>query len=193
MAASLDIVSGGRLDLGLGAGWNQQEADAYGIELNPLKRRMDRFDEGVEVIVRLLSQETTDFEGRHFRLRNARCEPKGPQRPHPPIVIGGQGERRTLRTTARWAQYWNLPFATPEIFRHKRQVLERHCAELGRDPSEITCSVQIALPADQAPAEAAANAAALGEAGVDAVIFTLRTPYRASIVEPLAKELEPLR
>jgi F420-dependent oxidoreductase-like protein len=192
MAASLDIVSGGRLDLGLGAGWNQEEADAYGIELNPLRRRMDRFDEGVEVIVRLLSQETTDFEGKHFRLRSARCEPKGPQRPHPPIVIGGQGERRTLRTAARWAQHWNLPFATPEIFGRKREVLLRHCKELGRDPNEITCSVQIALPADQAPSEAAAHAAALAEVGVDKVIFTLRTPYRASIVEPLAKELEAL-
>jgi alkanesulfonate monooxygenase SsuD/methylene tetrahydromethanopterin reductase-like flavin-dependent oxidoreductase (luciferase family) len=189
MAASLDIVSGGRLDLGLGAGWNQVEAGAYGIDLLPMRARMDRFDEAVEVIVRLLSQERTDFAGEHFRLVDARCEPKGPQRPHPPIVIGGGGEKRTLRTAARWAQHWNLPFATPETFRHKREVLLKHCAEVGRDPGEITCSVQVAVPADQPPAEAAATAAALGEAGVDLVIFTLRTPYRASIVEPLGQAL----
>jgi F420-dependent oxidoreductase-like protein len=190
MAATLDIVSSGRLDLGLGAGWNQQEASAYGIDLgHPMGRRMDRFDESVEVIVRLLSQETSDFAGEHFTLEQARCEPKGPQRPHPPIVIGGGGEKRTLRTAARWAQHWNLPFATPDIFRHKREVLLAHCAEVGRDPSEITCSVQIAVPADHPPEQAAETAAALGEAGVEKVIFTLRTPYRAAVVEPLAKAL----
>jgi F420-dependent oxidoreductase-like protein len=192
MAATLDITSGGRLDLGLGAGWNQVEADAYGIDLHPMRTRMDRFDECVEVIVSLLSQEKTTFAGQHYRLTEAYCEPKGPQRPHPPIVIGGGGEKRTLRTAARWAQHWNLPFATPDIWRHKREVLEKHCAAVGRDPAEITCSVQIAAPADQAPAEAAATAAALGEVGVDMVIFTMRTPYRAAFVEPLARALESL-
>lgn len=192
MAATLDIVSGGRLELGLGAGWNQQEAGAYGIELSPLRQRMDRFDEAVEIVVRLLRDERTDFERRYFRLKDARCEPKGPQRPHPPIVIGGGGEKRTLRTAARFAQHWNVPFATPEIFRHKREVLLRHCADVGRDPTEITCSVQVAVPADQPPEEAAAAAASLREAGADMVIFTLRTPYRSSIVEPLAKALAPI-
>ena len=192
MAASLDVVSGGRLDLGLGAGWNQVEAGAYGIDLLPMRARMDRFDEAVEVIVQLLSQEVTDFDGEHFCLAQARCEPKGPQQPHPPIVIGGGGETRTLRTAARWAQHWNLPFATPEIFRHKRGVLLEHCAAVGRDPGEITCSVQIAVPADQPPEEVAASAAALAEAGVDKVILTLRTPYRAAIVEPLGKALAEL-
>src|SRR5688500_4184202 len=89
MAATVDIVSGGRLELGLGAGWNQEECDAYGIELPPLKERFDRFDEAVEVIVGLLSQETTTLDGRHYRLRDARCEPKPVQQPHPPICIGG--------------------------------------------------------------------------------------------------------
>jgi F420-dependent oxidoreductase-like protein len=190
MAATLDIVSGGRLELGLGAGWHEKEAAAYGIDLgHPMRTRMDRFDEAVEVIVRLLSQERTDFEGKHFRLADARCEPKGPQRPHPPIAIGGRGEKRTLRTAARWAQHWNMPFATPEEFARKREVLLEHCRAVGRSPAEITCSVQLALPAEQSPAEAAAAAAALAEVGADLVIFTLRTPYRASIVEPLAKAL----
>ena len=190
MAASLDIVSGGRLDLGLGAGWHQAECDAYGIELLPMKERMDRFEEYVPVVISLLQNETTSHEGRYFQLRDARCEPKGPQRPHPPIVIGGQGEKRTLRVVARFSSHWNLPFATPEIFVAKNEVLLKHCEDVGRDPAEITRSVQIALPADQPPDEAAAAATALGEAGVDVVVFTLRNPYRASIVEPLARALE---
>jgi F420-dependent oxidoreductase-like protein len=193
LAASLDITSGGRLELGLGAGWNQVEASAYGIDLgHPMGTRMDRFDEAVEIIVRLLSQEKTDFKGKHFEITDAYCEPKGPQRPHPPIVIGGGGEKRTLRTAARWAQHWNLPFATPEIFTVKHEILKKHCADVGRNPDEITCSVQVAFKPDQSPQEAAEAAAALAEVGVDMVIWTLRTPYRASTVEPLAKALESL-
>lgn len=193
MAATLDIVSGGRLELGLGAGWHEGEAAAYGIDLHhPLGRRMDHFEEAVEVIVGLLSQETTDFAGRFYTLQDARCEPKGPQRPHPPIVIGGGGEKRTLRTAARFAQHWNLPFAPASVFPVKKAVLHRHCEAIGRDPAEIRCSVQIALPPEQDPADSVAQASALGEAGADMVIFTLRPPYRASIVEPLARALEAL-
>ncbi|MEP6625232.1 MAG: LLM class flavin-dependent oxidoreductase, partial [Acidimicrobiia bacterium] len=86
MAATIDIISGGRLEVGVGAGWNQEECDAYGIPLPPLKERFDRFDEGVEALVLLLSQETSTLEGRYVQLRDARCEPKPVQRPHPPIT-----------------------------------------------------------------------------------------------------------
>jgi F420-dependent oxidoreductase-like protein len=192
MAATLDIISGGRLDLGLGAGWHEQESYAYGIDLGSMKTRMDRFDEAVEIIVSLLSQEETTFAGQHFRLTKARCEPKGLQQPHAPIVIGGGGEKRTLRTAAKWARHWNLPFASPEQFIHKHTILQRHCAAVGRDPSDITCSVQIALPADEPATAAAAKAAALGKAGVDMVIFTMRPPYRATIIEPLGRALADL-
>jgi alkanesulfonate monooxygenase SsuD/methylene tetrahydromethanopterin reductase-like flavin-dependent oxidoreductase (luciferase family) len=89
MAATVDIISGGRLELGLGAGWNQMECDAYGIDLPPLRERFDRFDEGVEAIVSLLSQTTTTFAGQYVKLTDARCEPKPVQRPHPPVTIGG--------------------------------------------------------------------------------------------------------
>jgi F420-dependent oxidoreductase-like protein len=188
MAASLDIVSGGRLELGLGAGWHEGECAAYGIDLLPIGQRMDRLEEGVEIVRALLENDFTDHSGHYFDLSNARCEPKGPQG-CPPIVIGGGGEKRTLRIAARFADHWNLPFASPEIFRAKRAVLEAHCAAVGRDSSEITCSVQIALPADQAPADSAEQAAALGEAGVDMVIFTMRNPYDAANLEPLARAL----
>ena len=96
MAATLDIISEGRLDLGLGAGWHVEESAAYGIELGTVTERLDRFEEGVEVIVRLLSQEVTDFDGQYYKITDARCEPKGIQRPHPPVLIGGGGRTRTL-------------------------------------------------------------------------------------------------
>src|SRR5687768_12526500 len=145
MAATVDVISNGRLELGIGAGWNQEECDAYGIELPPLKERFDRFDEACEVLVGLLSDTTTDFEGRHYRLTAARCEPKPVQQPHPPICIGGTGEKRTLRATARWAQHWNFPGGAVEEFVRKREILAGHCAELGRDPNEIITSTHLRL------------------------------------------------
>lgn len=192
MAASLDIVTDGRLNLGLGAGWHEDECSAYGIDLLPMKQRMDRFEENVQVVKSLLTQEHTSFEGEYYRLDNARCEPKGPQPGGPPIVIGGGGEKRTLRIVAQYADHWNLPFAEPEQFTAKRQILQQHCTDVGRDIGEIECSVQIPLTADESPQESAARAAALGDAGVDTVIFTLRVPYRASIIEPLGRALQPI-
>ena len=189
MAATLDIISNGRLDLGLGAGWHEVESAAYGIDLGTLTERFDRFDEGVEIIDSLLTKQRTSFEGRYFTVHDALCEPKPLQSPRPPIVIGGGGERRTLRTVARFAQHWNLSFADPATFIHKRGVLLEHCAAVGRDPADITCSVQIAYRADQDPQEAAEQAGALFEVGVDVVIFTLRTPYGAGAVSALADAL----
>lgn len=123
MAATVDIIAGGRLELGLGAGWNQEECDAYGIALPPLRERFDRFDEGVEAIVGLLSNEATTFDGKYVQLTDARCEPKPVQRPYPPITIGGRGPKRTLRTAARWAQQWNVSPAAPRIGWSSRRSL----------------------------------------------------------------------
>ena len=192
MAASLDIVSGGRLELGLGAGWNEQETDAYGIDLLPMGQRMDRFEEAVDVVDSLLSNEFTTFRGKYFQLEQARCEPKGPQQPRPPIVIGGAGEKRTLRIAARFAQHWNISFVTPDQFLKKNEILLTHCESVGRDSSLITRSVQITSGADQDPAEVADDAAALFAAGMDKVIFMLTTPYRAERVTALAKSLEAI-
>lgn len=193
MALTLDIVSGGRLNLGLGAGWFEPECQAYGIDLKPMKERMDRFEESVQIIRSLMANETTDFEGNHFQLKEARAEPKGIQPGGPPVIIGGGGEKRTLKIAAMYADHWNLSFASPEQFSAKKAVLARHCEDVGRNLDEIECSVQIALPADQPPNESADLAACLRDAGVDTVIFTLRNPYRADIIEPLGKALEPLR
>jgi F420-dependent oxidoreductase-like protein len=189
MAATVDVISRGRLDLGLGAGWNQEECDAYGIELPPLKERFDRFDEGVEAIVRLLSETTTTLEGRHVRLREARCEPKPVQRPHPPIVIGGTGRRRTLRTVARWASHWNGMAGTPEQWTELRGVLDEHCAAVGRDPKEIESSVNVRFDRGAGPSAVADAAAAFGEAGVDVLVVGMPQPFDPADVGTLAEAL----
>jgi F420-dependent oxidoreductase-like protein len=191
MAATLDVVSNGRLELGLGAGWNQQECDAYGIELPPLAERFDRFDEAVEVIVKLLTETEASFDGRHYRLADARCEPKAVQRPHPPIVIGGGGEKRTLRAVARFADHWNVPGGGVDVFRAKRDVLAQHCAAIGRDPAEITTSTHLRL--DPANMNALVDEAAeFAEAGLDLGIVYLPPPHTPAVLAPLADALAPL-
>ena len=187
MAASLDVISGGRLELGIGAGWNEEESAAYGIDLPPLRERFDRLEEACAVLDLLLTQETATFVGSHYRLTDARCEPKPLQRPRPPIVIGGGGERRTLRIAARWADQWNAPGATPEVLAHKIEVLHGHCAAVGRDPAEIEISVQVRSDGD--PSAAAAEAAALVQAGAQHVIVGFRAPFDASCLEPIARAL----
>jgi F420-dependent oxidoreductase-like protein len=191
MAATLDLISDGRLELGLGAGWNQDEADALGIDLPSLKERFDRFDEGVEVIRLLLSQEVSDYEGRYFTLRQARCEPKPVQQPHPPIVIGGTGPNRTLRSVARYADHWNHPGESIEGWQRSLEVLHQRCAEVDRDPATITTSTHIR--ADLAEPSAAADlCAAWGEAGLDLAIIYLPPPHDPAPLPALAEALAPL-
>ena len=192
MAATLDIVSEGRLNLGLGAGWMEDECEAYGIELLPIGKRLDRLEEYVQVVRLLLQNETTDWRGEYYELQDARCEPKAVQAGGPPIVVGGAGEKRTLRIVAQYADHWNLPFAPPEKFVQKRAILSEHCEAVGRNIDEIECSVQVALPADQAPQESADIASALGEVGVDTVLFSLRNPYKAQMIEPLGRALQAI-
>ncbi|HEX3811726.1 MAG TPA: TIGR03560 family F420-dependent LLM class oxidoreductase [Mycobacteriales bacterium] len=192
MAATVDVITNGRLELGLGAGWNQQECDAYGIDLPPLRERFDRFDEGVEAIVALLTQPVANLDGRYVKLTDAHCEPKPVQRPHPPIVIGGKGPKRTLRTTARWAQQWNVIVGGVEEWLPLRDILHAHCADLGRDPGEITCSVNVRIDPDQPLEKVAEDIAPYAEAGVDLVVVNLPLRAEPDILRPLAEVLAPL-
>ena len=193
MAATLDIVSGGRLELGIGAGWNEEESGAYGIELGGPAERSDRFEEACEVIVSLLTRPTTNFTGTYYRLTNARCEPKPVQQPHPPVCIGGSGERRTLRTAARFAQHWNFVGGSPEEFARKRDVLHAHCRDVGRDPKEITLSSHVRLGPDGDPGPVADAVAALGDRGLDLAIVILPPPHDPAVLAPLAEALAQLR
>jgi len=185
MAATVDVASEGRLEIGIGAGWNQMEADGYGIDLPPLRERFDRLEEACAVIDGLLTKETTSFDGRYYRLSEARCEPKPAQSPRPPIVIGGGGEKRTLRIAARWADQWNLASGTPEVLRHKVEVLHRHCADVGRDASEIEVSVQ--LRDMGGPGPTAEAAAALRDAGAQHLVLTFPSPFDPAKLAPMAE------
>jgi F420-dependent oxidoreductase-like protein len=187
MVTTVDIISNGRLELGIGAGWNEEESGAYGIELGSAKDRSDRFEEACEILVGLMTQETTSFQGRFFTLDNARNEPKGPQKPHVPICIGGSGEKRTLKTAARFAQHWNFVGGTPEEFARKRDVLHAHCGDIGRDPTEILLSSHLLFGGD--PAATAAQAAAMADVGCQLGIVYLQPPLSPSVLEPLAAAL----
>lgn len=189
MAATLDHISGGRLELGLGAAWYDVECAAYGIELGTLRERFDRFDEACEVIFSLLTREVTDFAGMHYRPTAARCAPKPLQQPHPPICIGGRGERRTLRAVARWAQHWNLPSGDVWEFRHERSVLESHCDARGRNAAEIITSTHLRLAADGDVGPLLEQALAFDEAGLDLGIVRLEPPYSPVVLERIANAL----
>ena len=189
MAATVDVISNGRLEFGLGAGWNETECQALGIELAPLGERFDRFDEALEVIVGLLTQPRYSFAGRHYRLDQAYCEPKPIQRPHPPIVIGGGGERRTLRSVARWAQIWNLPGSDPATLIYKRDVLDEHCRDIGRDPSEIVTSVQVRYQPELGTGALIDEIDALESAGMDLAIVLIPPPHDAGVLSHVAEAL----
>jgi F420-dependent oxidoreductase-like protein len=192
MASSLDIVSGGRLELGLGAGWYELEAEAYGFDLGTIGERMTRFEEGTDVIHMLLTQETTDFDGEFFTLREARNEPKPVQTARPPIVVGGRGEKRTLRLAARHASMWDAMFIEDELdeWRRLRDVLWEHCTDVGRDPKEISLSSHLRLDPDPDPQEVAGRAADLFEAGIDVVLLAFTAQHDASTVEKIGSALQ---
>jgi F420-dependent oxidoreductase-like protein len=141
---SIDLLSGGRAAIGLGAGWAQVEYNAYGIDFPDAGVRLDQLEEGVACVRGLLHDEVTSFDGRWFSLSDARNEPR-PLQPRLPIWIGGGGERRTLRIAARYADGWNVPFMSPETFARKRSVLHDHCDVVDRDPTDILCAVNVGL------------------------------------------------
>jgi F420-dependent oxidoreductase-like protein len=138
-AVTVDHVSGGRLELGLGAGWYEPEHAMYGIELPPPRELVDRFREAVQVVDSLLRNELTTYEGRYYQLRDAAFRPGPVQRPRPPLTLGAHGPRM-LRTVARYADAWNS-FGTTEQIRSRGAILDEACAEIGRDPREVLRSL----------------------------------------------------
>jgi len=137
MVTSLDVLSRGRAVLGLGASWNESEQEHYGIDRVSVAERMDRMDEALEICKKMFTQEAPSFKGRYYEIQGAHNAPR-PIRPEGiPIMIGGGGEKRTLRAAARYADASNI-FGDPETIRHKMKILDEHCAAEGRDPREIT-------------------------------------------------------
>lgn len=141
---AIDQLSGGRADMGIGAGWAKVEYDAYGIDFPEVKVRMDQLEEGIQCLRGLLHHDVTDFDGRWFTLRDARNEPR-PVQAKLPIWVGGGGEKRTLRIAARHADGWNVPFISPEQFAHKNAILDQHCDAAERDGTEIKRAVNLGL------------------------------------------------
>jgi alkanesulfonate monooxygenase SsuD/methylene tetrahydromethanopterin reductase-like flavin-dependent oxidoreductase (luciferase family) len=160
MAATVDIISGGRLEFGIGAGGSRvpdpqslagvhREYDAYGVDVVAPSEALAALDEACTIVKRMWTEtDPFDFDGRCYRLRGAICEPKPVQRPGPPILIGAGGEQIALRVVARHADIWNSPTRTVEEFRHKSAVLDEHCRAIGRDPGEITRSIQLLVSAE---------------------------------------------
>jgi len=136
IGATLDVLSKGRLYMGLGAGWNEEESTAYGVPFPSTKERLQRLDEAVQVILRMWTEDRASFDGRFYQLRGAYCNPKPIQKPHPPILIGGSGEKRTLKTVAKYGDATNL-FGSVETVKAKLEVLRGHCRDVGRDYDSI--------------------------------------------------------
>jgi F420-dependent oxidoreductase-like protein len=209
--ATLDHLSDGRVTLGLGGGWLQAEYDAYGLPFPPPGVRLRQLEEAVQCVRGLLTHDVTSFEGEHFRLHEARCEPK-PVQDRLPIWVGGGGERVTLRIAARHADGWNVPFIPPEEFARKVGVLHEHCERTGREPGTITKSINVGLAWHEGDLEAQfGNIAdfvrpgvltgsvqevidrigAYREAGAEWLILAMRAPFDVEGLDRFAAEVLP--
>lgn len=212
IAAAVDNISGGRLLLGLGAGWQENEHASYGIDLGTVKQRLDRFEEACTVIRSLLREPRTTFAGSYYRVSDAPNQP-APVQARLPILIGGAGEKRTMRTAAALADEWNA-WTSPDRLSHKVGVLRRHCEAIGRDPAEVAVSTQalVFLSRDErwlsgvrermgsnavvgTPAQVTDIMGAYAEAGADEFIlpgFTMADPGgRADICDLFIEEVAP--
>ncbi len=176
MVTTLDVVSGGRAYLGIGASWQEDEYRSYGFgnALLRIGERLDRLEEALKVCKAMFTATEAHFEGRHYRLDGALNVPRPVQHGGPPILVGGAGERRLLRLVARYADIANV-FGDPATVRHKLSVLERHCDQIGRDPAEILKTRTGMLIVAPTPADAERRAAAARQAiGMDAETFRSR-------------------
>jgi F420-dependent oxidoreductase-like protein len=193
MGATVDIISQGRLDFGIGAAWNEMEHTAYGIPLYTPGERIRRFGEACEVIRRLWTEPAANFDGRYYQLKDAHCEPKPVQKPYPPFVIGGSGEKLTLRMVAQYADIWNGLANSPEGFQRLSGILDEHCAAIGRDPAAIERSVQLFPNLDDIEGTRATLQSFI-DVGVTHLICYIRPPYPDGIAQRIADEIfAPLR
>lgn len=218
MAANVDIISNGRLILGMGGAWQRNEHEAYGIPYYTVGQRLRRLDEACQVILSLFKNTQSNFQGRYYQLQNAPLAPKTIQQPHPPLLIGGGGEQITLRIAARYANMWNI-WGGPEALRRKIVVLEQRCEEIGRDPAEIEKSANAPLILSDDAEEVERAAAGFGrgfrmtpeeakknmlagtadqiiervheyiEAGVDHIIIPVSRPYPVDMLDRFMAEV----
>jgi F420-dependent oxidoreductase-like protein len=185
MAATIDHISGGRCEYGVGAAWFEKEHDQYGIPFPRIGVRMDMLDEACRVMRGLWSKDHKfSFEGKHYQLKDAQMDPK-PVQEHMPLVIGGSGEKRTLRIVAEHGDVWNSFFGDIEVFQHKLDVLAQHCSDVGRDPADIRKSVTFRAMLAEDEAGVAERRKELEAAGPSRFTWFVGTP------EQLVEEMKP--
>ena len=175
-AVTLDHMSHGRLELGVGTGWHEREHEAFGIGLPPLGQRFELLEETFAIIHGLMTEDVFSFVGKHRTITEARFEPKPIQRPRPPFVIGGTGPKRTIPLAARWADQWNFPDYTADLdlFASCLGRLDEECERLGRDRADIEVSVQFRYPGDAGAT--VDRVAAYRDSGVNHVMVSFMPP-----------------
>ena len=198
-ATTLDVLSGGRAWLGIGAAWNEDESRGLGFPFPPLGERFEMLEETLQVAYGMWSGERGSgaaFEGTHYRAERLLNSPQSITRPRPPIMIGGGGERKTLRLVAQYADACNV-FGNPAMIRHKYEVLREHCVAVGRDPDEIERStlqtVRLAIDGGQgeSPAQVVDRFGELSDAGAQHVIFSVRDAWDPRVMEILGRDVLP--
>ncbi len=207
IVTTLDVVSGGRAWLGIGAGWNEEEHRALGVAFPPVKERFERLEETLQICLQMWSGDETPFHGKHYALDRPLNSPQAIRSPHPPILVGGMGEKKTLRLVAQYADACNLFDVGPSKVRAKLEVLRSHCADVGRPYAEITPTVlsRIALsdsgavaPSGEKTMTVAAavdKLGALAEAGIEDAILGManqRDPAAYPLVADLVRQVEGL-
>jgi F420-dependent oxidoreductase-like protein len=192
---TLDVLSGGRAWLGLGAGYHGEEAEAMGLPLPPVAERFERLEETLQIAARMWAGDDAPFEGRHYRLGRPSGSPPPAQRPGPPILIGGTGERKTLRLVARYADACNL-FDIPDggrTVRHKLAVLARHCADLARPYEQIEKTLSTRLEAGETSDAFAGRCAAAAALGIEHMVVLTSGPWTTEALATLAAAIPTLR
>lgn len=187
MAATVDIISHGRLNFGIGTGWEPQQHRAYGIPLPPPGERVRRLSEACELIHRLWTEPLVTFEGRYYQLSEAPCDPKPLQKPAPPFAIGGEGEH-TLQVIACYADIWDCSVDSPAAYHQKSILLESYCRTIGRDPAGIAYSRHV--PVDPSNLRAALlETRSFLEVGATHIIYHVPVPASQNILRRLAEEV----
>jgi F420-dependent oxidoreductase-like protein len=187
-AVTVDHISGGRVEVGLGAGWNEAEHTRYGFTFPPLRQRMDVFAEQLEVIHRQWAAEPFSFEGEHYRLTDSDPRPKPVQSPHPNLIVGGSGRPRSVALAARWADEYNTLTTNPEELRALGERIGAACARAGREP--LTLSVMTRIP-DGDPDEVVRQLTALADAGVERVMLQHLDHRDLDVLRVVAEQVAP--
>lgn len=190
IVTTLDVLSGGRARLGIGASWYEREQRGLGVPVVPVAERFERLEETIQICLQMWSDDNGPYRGRHYRLDETLCVPPPLSRPHPPIMVGGGGEKKTLLLVARYADACNLFATTPDDVAHKLDVLRRHCADEGRDYDAITKTALYTGPVLDAPDTFLADAETYAGMGISELeVMPDRHPVR--FAESLASTVLP--